>query len=339
MIEVENLTRFYGPVRAVNNVSFQVDKGEIVGFLGPNGAGKSTTMRIITGYLPASAGTARVEGFDVFYDSLEVRRRIGYMPETVPLYPEMTVQAYLNYMADLRRLDNKAEAIGEAMEATGVTPRARMAIGQLSKGYRQRVGLAQAILHKPEVLVLDEPTIGLDPRQVTEVRSLIQEIGREQTIILSSHILSEVSQTCNRMLIINNGEIVASGTPDELTARVQDENRVLISIAGADQGEARRALERVDGVIGVDFVEAGTFSVSCDPNRDSRGELARATVEQGWELLELRSMSMSLEEVFLSLTQGAAPEGLADSAAVEESAEEPVPENEEEEEEEEEQDA
>jgi ABC-2 type transport system ATP-binding protein len=151
MIEVENLTRFYGPVRAVNNVNFQVDKGEIVGFLGPNGAGKSTTMRIITGYLPASAGTARVAGYDVFYDSLEVRRRIGYLPETVPLYPEMTVQAYLNYMADLRQLENKTEAVGEAMEATGITPRARMSISQLSKGYRQRVGLAQAILHKPEV--------------------------------------------------------------------------------------------------------------------------------------------------------------------------------------------
>jgi ABC-2 type transport system ATP-binding protein len=280
MIEVENLTRFYGPVRAVNNVSFRVDKGEIVGFLGPNGAGKSTTMRIITGYLPASAGTARVAGYDVFYDSLEVRRRIGYMPETVPLYPEMTVQAYLNYMADLRQLENKTEAVGEAMEATGITPRARMAISQLSKGYRQRVGLAQAILHKPEVLILDEPTIGLDPRQVTEVRSLVQEIGREQTIILSSHILSEVSQTCNRMLIINNGEIVASGTPDELTARVQDENRVLVSVSGVGDTEARELLERVDGVVGVDFVESGTFHVSCAQGRDNRSELARAIIER-----------------------------------------------------------
>jgi ABC-2 type transport system ATP-binding protein len=244
---------------------------------------------------------------------LEVRRRIGYMPETVPLYPEMTVQAYLNYMADLRQLENKTEAVGEAMEATGITPRAKMAISQLSKGYRQRVGLAQAILHKPEVLILDEPTIGLDPRQVTEVRSLVQDIGREQTIILSSHILSEVSQTCNRMLIINNGEIVASGTPDELTARVQDENRVLISVSGVGDTEARELLERVDGVVGVDFVEGGTFHVSCAQGRDNRSELARAIIERGWELLELRTMSMSLEEIFLSLTEGITLEALTES--------------------------
>ena len=332
MIEVENLTRFYGPVRVVNNVNFQVDKGEIVGFLGPNGAGKSTTMRIITGYLPASAGTARIAGYDVFYDSLEVRRRIGYMPETVPLYPEMTVQAYLNYMADLREMEDKTQAVGEAMEATGTTPRARMAISQLSKGYRQRVGLAQAILHKPEVLILDEPTIGLDPRQVTEVRSLVQEIGREQTIILSSHILSEVSQTCNRMLIINNGEIVASGTPDELTARVQDENRVLISISGAGYAEARELLERVDGVVGVDFVESGTFHVSCAQGRDNRSELARAIIERGWELLELRTMSMSLEEIFLSLTEGITLEELTESAPDVTASEEPTSEEHDEEE-------
>jgi ABC-2 type transport system ATP-binding protein len=323
MIEVENLTRFYGPVRAVNNVNFQVDKGEIVGFLGPNGAGKSTTMRIITGYLPATSGTARVAGYDVFYDSLEVRRRIGYMPETVPLYPEMTVQAYLNYMADLRQLENRTEAVGEAMAATGIAPRARMAISQLSKGYRQRVGLAQAIIHKPEVLILDEPTIGLDPRQVTEVRSLIQDIGQEQTIILSSHILSEVSQTCSRMLIINNGEIVAAGTPDELTARVQDENRVRVGIGGAGDAEAREVLERVKGVISVESVGAGTFSVSCAQGQDIRSELARAVIQRGWQLLELRTMSMSLEEVFLSLTQGSiALDELAEDAAVEEESEE-----------------
>ena len=332
MIEVENLTRYYGPVRAVYNVNFRVDKGEIVGFLGPNGAGKSTTMRILTGYLPASSGTARIAGYDVFYDSLEVRRRIGYMPETVPLYPEMTVQAYLNYMADLRQMENKVEAVGRAMEVTGTTPRARMPIGQLSKGYRQRVGLAQALLHEPEVLILDEPTIGLDPRQVTEVRSLVQEIGREQTIILSSHILSEVSQTCNRMLIINNGEIVASGTPDELTARVQDENRVLISISGAGYAEARELLERVDGVVGVDFVESGTFHVSCAQGRDNRSELARAIIERGWELLELRTMSMSLEEIFLSLTEGITLEELTESAPDVTASEEPTSEEHDEEE-------
>ncbi len=318
MIEVENLTRYYGPVRAVYNVNFQVDKGEIVGFLGPNGAGKSTTMRILTGYLPASAGTARIAGYDVFYDSLEVRRRIGYMPETVPLYPEMTVQAYLNYMADLRQLENKVEAVGRAMEITGTTPRARMPIGQLSKGYRQRVGLAQALLHEPEVLILDEPTIGLDPRQVTEVRSLVQEIGREQTIILSSHILSEVSQTCSRMLIINDGEIVASGTPAELTERVQDQDRVMISIAGANSTEAKDLLKRVDGVTSVEFVEDGAYQVSCAQGRDTRAELARAVIDRGWELLELRTVSMSLEEIFLKLTEGVALEELAEGVTTEE---------------------
>jgi ABC-2 type transport system ATP-binding protein len=322
MIEVENLTRYYGPVRAVYNVNFQVDKGEIVGFLGPNGAGKSTTMRILTGYLPASSGTARIAGYDVFYDSLEVRRRIGYMPETVPLYPEMTVQAYLNYMADLRQLENKAEAVGRAMEVTGTAPRARMPIGQLSKGYRQRVGLAQALLHEPEVLILDEPTIGLDPRQVTEVRSLVQEIGREQTIILSSHILSEVSQTCSRMLIINDGEIVASGTPDELTERVQDQDRVMISIAGANSMEAKELLRRVDGVTSVEFVEGGTYQISCAHGRDTRAELARAVIDHGWELLELRTVSMSLEEIFLKLTEGVALEELTEGSSMEGSEEE-----------------
>jgi ABC-2 type transport system ATP-binding protein len=321
MIEVENLTRYYGPVRAVNNVNFRVEKGEIVGFLGPNGAGKTTTMRILTGYLPASSGTARVAGFDVFYDSLEVRRRVGYMPETVPLYPEMTVHAYLNYMADLRQLKNKAEAIGRAMEATGTTPRARQPISELSKGFRQRVGLAQAILHNPEVLILDEPTIGLDPRQVTDVRQLIKDIGSEHTIILSSHILSEVSQTCNRMLIINDGEIVASGTPEELTARVQETDRVLVRIGGAGP-EAAGVLERVKGALSVELVEDGAYQVSCVQGRDNRAELARAVTEQGWDLLELGAMRMSLEEIFLKLTEGATMEELTGRPWAEDSEEE-----------------
>ncbi|MBN1978518.1 MAG: ATP-binding cassette domain-containing protein [Anaerolineae bacterium] len=310
MIEVENLTRYYGPIRAVHNVNFQVAKGEIVGFLGPNGAGKSTTMRILTGYLPASSGTARIAGFDVFYDSLEVRRRVGYMPETVPLYPEMTVQAYLNFMADLRQLENRKEAVGRAMDNCGITRRARQPISQLSKGYRQRVGLAQAILHDPEVLILDEPTIGLDPRQVTDVRELIREIGQEHTIILSSHILSEVSQTCNRMLIINDGQIVASGTPDKLTEQVQDQDRVLVRIGGASGMQVISVLKRVDSVLNVETIEDGAYSVSCVQGSDNRAGLARAVVEQGWNLLELATMKMSLEEIFLKLTEGATIEDL-----------------------------
>ncbi|RLC84640.1 MAG: ABC transporter ATP-binding protein [Chloroflexi bacterium] len=301
MIEVENLTRYYGPTRAVHDISFHVDKGEIVGFLGPNGAGKTTTMRILTGFLPPSDGAARLAGFDVFHDSLEVRRRVGYMPETVPLYPEMTVWAYLDYMGALRQLPNRKQAVDRAMEACGIGDRAASMISKLSKGYRQRVGLAQAILHEPEVLILDEPTIGLDPRQVSDARALIQEIGREHTVILSSHVLSEVSQTCNRVLIINQGEIVAQGTPEELTAQLQGAELVLVRIADAGP-EAVSVLERVDGVIGVEPADEGAYQVSCAQGRDLRAELARAVVEQGWGLLELGRAGMSLEDIFLELT-------------------------------------
>lgn len=301
MIQVQNLTHYYGPTRAIHNLNFRVDKGEIVGFLGPNGAGKTTTMRILTGFMPPSEGTAQVAGFDVFYDSLEVRRRVGYMPETVPLYPEMTVRAYLDYMGALRKLPKRKQAIERAMEACGITDHANRMIAKLSKGYRQRVGLAQAILHEPEVLILDEPTIGLDPRQVTEVRALIREIGREHTVILSSHILPEVSQTCGRVLIIHKGEIVAEGTPEELTARLQGAERVLVRVAnGAPQVMA--ALRQVDGVLDVERLDDGAYQVSCVKGSDRRAELARVVVERGWGLLELRSVGMSLEDIFLQLT-------------------------------------
>ncbi|MBU0705234.1 MAG: ABC transporter ATP-binding protein [Chloroflexi bacterium] len=301
MIEAENLTRYYGPTRAVHDISFHVDKGEVVGFLGPNGAGKTTTMRMLTGFLPPSDGTARLAGFDVFHDSLEVRRRVGYMPETVPLYPEMTVRAYLDYMAALRRLPDRKVAVDRVLEACGIGDRAGSMIAKLSKGYRQRVGLAQAILHEPEVLILDEPTIGLDPRQVSDVRALIQEIGREHTVILSSHVLPEVSQTCNRVLIIDKGEIVAEGTPEELTTQLQGAERVLVRVADAGP-EAAGVLERVEGVIGVEPADEGAYQVFCTQGHDRRAELARAVVEQGWGLLELRSVGMSLEDIFLQLT-------------------------------------
>jgi len=319
MIEAENLTRYYGPTRAVYDLNFHIDKGEIVGFLGPNGAGKTTTMRMLTSFLPPSGGMARVADFDVFYDSLEVRRRVGYMPETVPLYPEMTVLAYLDYMAALRQLPNRSQAVDRALEACGIGDHADRAIGKLSKGYRQRVGLAQAILHEPEVLILDEPTIGLDPRQVTEVRALIREIGREHTVILSSHILPEVSQTCGRVLIINKGEIVAKGTPQELTAQLQGAARVLVRIADAGP-EAVEVLKRVDGVIGAEPAEGGAYQVSCTQGYDRRAELARAVVEQGWGLLELRSVGMSLEDIFLELTTEETPtEGALEEPPAEES--------------------
>ena len=309
MIEVENLTRYYGPTRAVRDISFHVDRGEVVGFLGPNGAGKTTTMRMLTGFLPPSDGTARLAGFDVFHESLEVRRRVGYMPETVPLYPEMTVWAYLDYMAALRQLPGRKAAVDRVLEACGIGDHADSMIAKLSKGYRQRVGLAQAILHEPEVLILDEPTIGLDPRQVSDVRALIQEIGREHTVILSSHVLPEVSQTCNRVLIINKGEIVAEGTPDELTSQLQGAERVLVRIADVGP-EAAGVLERVEGVIGVEPADEGAYQVSYAQGHDRRAELARAVVEQGWGLLELRSVGMSLEDIFLQLTtEEVAPKG------------------------------
>lgn len=301
MIEVQNLTHYYGPTRAIHNLNFRVNKGEIIGFLGPNGAGKTTTMRILTGFMPPSEGTAQVAGFDVFYDSLEVRRRVGYMPESVPLYPEMTVRAYLDYMGALRKVPRRKQAVDRAMEACGITDRANQMIAKLSKGYRQRVGLAQAILHEPEVLVLDEPTIGLDPRQVKEVRSLIRKIGREHTVILSSHILPEVSQMCSRVLIINKGEIVAEGTPAELTARLQGAERVLVRIADAAP-EVKTVLRQVNGVLDVERLDDGAYQISCVKGSDRRAELARTIVGRGWGLLELRSVGMSLEDIFLQLT-------------------------------------
>ena len=301
MIDVAHLCKDYGSFRALDDVSFHIDQGEIVGFLGPNGAGKTTTMRVLAGYLPPSEGRASVAGFDVFEDSLEVRRRIGYLPESVPLYDEMTVLAYLRYMADLRRVPDRQRAIDRAMQACHIAHRAGDPIGKLSKGLKQRVGLAQAILHEPQVLILDEPTIGLDPKQIIEVRELIIEIGREHTVLLSTHILPEVSQTCNRVLIINEGQIVAEGTPEELTARRHGAPRVIVGLRGAPE-DAAVTLEAVPGVTGVYPQGAGRYEVTCAPSVDLRPRLARAVVERGWELLELRAAGLSLEDVFLQLT-------------------------------------
>jgi ABC-2 type transport system ATP-binding protein len=301
MIDVEHLCKDYGSFRALDDVSFHVERGEIVGFLGPNGAGKTTTMRILTGYMPPSEGEARVAGFDVFEESLEVRRRIGYLPESVPLYTEMSVWAYLNYMASLRRVSDRERAVMRAMQSCHIDDRADSLISKLSKGLRQRVGLAQAILHEPEVLILDEPTIGLDPKQIIEVRELIQEIGREHTVILSTHILPEVSQTCNRVLIINEGKIVAEGTPDELTARLQGTSRVLVQV-GQEASDMPNTLSNVEDVVDVQPQGEGRYEVTCAANVDRRPQLARAVVEGGWDLLELRTVGMSLEDIFLELT-------------------------------------
>jgi len=301
MIEVENLTKYYGDLAAIRDLNFRVERGEILGFLGPNGAGKTTTMRILSGYMPPSAGTARVADFDVFDDSLEVRRRIGYMPETVPLYPEMSVRSYLAFMARIRGVTNRKGQVDAAMEACHITDKADTIIGKLSKGYRQRVGLAQALVHDPEVLILDEPTIGLDPKQIIEVRELIKELGHERTIILSTHILSEAQQTCDRVLIINEGEIVAEGTSQQLTDRLT--RGTLLHIQVAQPGpEVIAALSRVPGVTGVEPEDGGSYGVTCAQGQDCRTAIAATVVNGGWGLLELRAIEMSLEDIFLKLT-------------------------------------
>ncbi len=307
MLEVEHVTKMYGSFTAVKDITFNVERGEILGFLGPNGAGKTTTMRILTCFMPATEGTARVAGFDIFEDSLEVRRRVGYLPESVPLYREMPVRSYLNFVAEVKRVPGKdrKRQVEEAMEECGIAHRAGWLIGSLSKGLRQRVGLAQALVHKPEVLILDEPTLGLDPRQIVEIRHLIRELGQERTIILSTHILPEVSVVCNRVIIINEGRLVAVDTPDNLTHKLQEFTKVRLRVEGPHR-EVLDALGRVDGVVSVVRQEGpdgemGTYLVESQKERDVRKELARAVAERQWGLLELGLVSISLEDVFVKL--------------------------------------
>ncbi|MFQ5858804.1 MAG: ABC transporter ATP-binding protein, partial [Anaerolineae bacterium] len=307
MIEVESLTKTYGDFVAIEDVSFRVLRGEVLGFLGPNGAGKTTTMRILTGYMPPTDGRATVAGFDVFHDSLEARRRIGYLPETVPLYSEMTVAGYLDFVAQLRGVDDRWDRIDRVMDQVDIADRADDLIGQLSKGYRQRVGLAQALVHDPAALILDEPTIGLDPKQIIEVRELIRSLSGERTVILSTHILSEASQLCERVLIINNGRIVAEDTPEQLTARLEGAERVRVTLAPGADG-VPEVLGAIDGVEDVTSVGDGKFDVTCALGAELRPVLARRIVERGWSLLELRPVGMSLEDVFLELTTEG-PEG------------------------------
>lgn len=302
MIQVESLTKRYGSRTAIDRLTFHADKGEIVGFLGPNGAGKTTTMRILTGFMPASEGKAIVAGYDVFTHSLEVRKRIGYLPETVPLYNEMTLWQYLDFMAELRKVPDRDDRVEEAMEMVHMTDRADSLIGNLSKGMRQRVGLAQAMLHKPEVLILDEPTIGLDPAQVKDVREVIRELGKERTVMLSTHILSEAQALCNRVLIINNGKIVAEDTPDRLRSRLSGGDRVSLRVAGDGAGLAE-VLGNVSGVTSVRSVADGDFEIETVPGGNVRPELAKTVVNGGWGLMELKPMGMSLEEIYLQLIQ------------------------------------
>ena len=312
MIEVQHLTKRYGPFTAVEDVSFRVERGEILGFLGPNGAGKTTTMRILTGYMPATDGKALVAGFDVFEQPLEAKRRTGYLPETPPLYPDMTVGEYLGFVAKIKGVPSagRRQRIQAVMERTRIADMANRLCSKLSKGYRQRVGLAQAIIHNPDVLILDEPTAGLDPKQIIETRELIKELAGDHTIILSTHILPEVSQTCQRVVIINKGHVVAVDTPANLTARLRGSETMYVQVDAAG-GDAQGALTRVAGVTRVAESDrhdgAIGFEVESQRGHDIRRDLARAIVTGGWGLLELRPMRLSLEEIFLSLTTEETP--------------------------------
>ena len=307
MIEVQHITKRYGRVTAVDDVSFKVERGEILGFLGPNGAGKTTTMRILTGYMPATEGRAVVAGFDVFAEPIEAKRRTGYLPETPPLYPDMTVREYLDFVARIKGVPagEQKPRVQSVMERTSVADMADRHCSKLSKGYRQRVGLAQALIHNPDVLILDEPTAGLDPKQIIETRELIRSLAGDHTIVLSTHILPEVAQTCQRVVIINKGRVVAVDTPDNLTARLRGAETMFVHV-DAPREDALAALQAVQGVTRVNASDGrhahGAFEVESDRGTDVRRELARAIVTRGWGLLELRPMRMSLEEIFLQVT-------------------------------------
>jgi len=306
VIRVENLTRYYGNFPAIENVTFDVEKGEILGFLGPNGAGKSTTMRILTCYMPATSGKATVAGFDVFEESMEVRKRIGYLPEHPPLYPDLDVETYLDFVAKIKGVPprDRKKAIDEVIDRVGLQDVRKRTIRKLSKGFRQRVGLAQALVHDPEVLILDEPTVGLDPKQIIEVRELIKSLAGKHTVILSTHILPEVSMTCQRVVIIDKGRVVAEDTPENLSSKVKNTERILVEVEGP-KDEIQQKLNSVPGVKSVSIEHAnGTarFVVDSELDKDIRKDLAQAVVSQGWGLLELRPLDVSLEEVFLRLT-------------------------------------
>jgi gliding motility-associated transport system ATP-binding protein len=302
MIQVNGLVKDYGARRALHSITFDANQGEIVGFLGPNGAGKTTTMRILTGYMPPTDGTAIVAGYDVVEESIEVRRRVGYLPETVPLYTDMTAVDYLKFMADLRRIPNSEERAYEVLEQVNLDDRANSFIGNFSKGMRQRMGLAQALIHRPEVLILDEPTIGLDPAQVVEMRNVIKEIGKDRTVLLSTHILSEAQQMCDRVLIINQGKIVAEDTPENLQSRLVGAQRVILRVRGDSDG-LDATIKKVKGTRGIEVKDAETVEFEISSGQDVRPQVAKAVIQAGYELLEMRPVGMSLEEIFLELTQ------------------------------------
>ena len=303
MIEVENLTRYYESRRAINNLSFQIEKGEVVGFLGPNGAGKSTTMNIISCILPASSGTVKINGFDTFQQSLEIRKIIGYLPETPPLYPDMTVAKYLDFAAGVRGVAAKKipSSVERVIDKCSLKDVGHRIIGRLSKGYQQRVGLAQAMVHDPEILILDEPTVGLDPIQIIEIRKLIQELAAEHTIILSSHILPEITQICKRVIIINEGEIAAVDSLGGLTASLRKSERLSLTVRNSEDIIIEK-LNSMDQVLSVSSEEENQFYIECALRSNLQDDIAKLALENHWGIIELRPVSMTLEDIFLKLT-------------------------------------
>ena len=302
MIEVQDLTKYYGPQLAVSRLDFQVAAGEIVGFLGPNGAGKTTTLKILAGFLAPSAGTARINGYDCVTDSLAVRRSLGYVPESVAIYPDLTVTQFLRFAARAKGVAAKAETgeVDRVVAACGLEEVRGKMVAALSKGFRQRLGLAQALMNQPPLLIMDEPTIGLDPSQIVEIRQLIKNLEGAHTVMLSSHILPEVSQLCHRVIIINRGQIVASDTPENLSRQLGQGSRVLMTVSGPDE-QVTAALTAVAGVNRVLSQGEGKYLVEADNGHELRPQLARVVVERGWQLLELKAQEFTLEEVFINL--------------------------------------
>ena len=309
MIEVENLTRYFGNFAAIKNLTFHVEKGEILGFLGPNAAGKTTTMRILAGYLPASSGHARVGNLDVFYHPIEVKQQIGYLPENPPLYAEMSVYSFLDFIAKIKGIDprDRKSTIKKAIDKSGLIGKEDNIIKKLSKGYKQRVGIAQALVHEPEVLILDEPTIGLDPKQIIEVRELIKSLAGSHTVLLSTHILPEVSMTCQRVLIINKGSVVAEDRPENLMEKLKGAKETVVTVIGPLK-KIIKTLEQIQGVSRANLLSQSENSKACSimiesqPDYDVNAEIAKRIVTSGWDLLELKNSEIRLEDVFLQLT-------------------------------------
>lgn len=308
MVEVKNLSKRYGNNLAVDNLSFTVNKGQIMGFLGPNGAGKSTTMNIITGYISATEGSVKINGVDIFDEPEEVKKMIGYLPEFPPLYPDMTVKEYLYFVADLKKVEKKQrkQMIADIMEATKITPMADRLIKHLSKGYKQRVGLAQAIMGYPELIILDEPTVGLDPKQIIEMRELIKELSKNHTVILSSHIMQEVSAVCDTIMIIDKGKLIISDKPENLSARLGATGGLRLSVKGdkKDIFAALKGVSRINRIVRHAYVNPGVveLTVYCDENEDIREEVFYALVKANTPILEMQSLRMSLEDIFLKVT-------------------------------------